>query len=259
MAVISPFQILTVWYNVRELGVIFLKKWLMPITFVCILTGFFLAAQLKMQTGNVFINLLSEKNTNLITIITDLEEEIKFLEDQVTLIRQELGNLQNQRSEGQLKELQAQLKASQMAAGLVPVKGMGIIITLDDNNEGLKANPTDDPNKYIIHYESILNIISELKAAGAEAIDVNGQRIITTSEIRCVGNVILVNTTRLAPPFVIQAIGSPKLLYEMIANREVEILRSSQYPVSVKEADEIIIPAYKGDLQFDLSRTIKEG
>ena len=140
----------------------------------------------------------------------------------------------------------------------MPVKGKGIIITLDDNNEGLKVNPSDDPNKYLIHYESILNIVSELKVAGAEAIEVNGQRLINTTEIRCVGNVILVNTTRLAPPFVIKAIGSPKLLNAVTGQRELAILRASQFPVTVQEAEEIIIPAYKSDLQFNYTKIVKE-
>lgn len=234
-----------------------MKKWLWPFMIVCIFTGFFISYQFKLQSNNVQANPLSQKNSNLITIITNLEEEIKYYEEQIAAARQDLVDLQTKQASGRLTELQAELKKAQLRAGLLPVKGKGVIITLDDNNEGLKANPDDDPNKYIIHYESILNIISELKVAGAEAIDVNGQRIITTSEIRCVGNVILVNTTRLAPPFVIRAIGSPKLLYEVTGKREVAILKTAQYPVSIQEAEEVIIPAYKGDLQFNYSSIIK--
>lgn len=236
-----------------------MKRWLIPITIVCIISGFFLSFQLRVQAGNMIANPLSQKNTNLVTIITDLEKEIKSLENQIANTRKELGNLQSHQSEGQLPELQAKLKQAQMDAGLLTVTGKGLIITIDDNTEGLKKNPLDDPNKYIVHYESILHIISELKAAGAEAIDVNGQRIIATSEIRCVGNVILVNTTRLAPPFIVQAIGSPKLLYEMTINRELGILKSSQYPVSIEESEQVVIPAYNGELQFHFSETIKEG
>jgi len=236
-----------------------MKKWLIPITIVCMFCGFFLSFQLKVQAGNTNANPLSQKNTNLISIITDLEKEIKSLEEQIAGIRTELGNLQDLYSVGDLSALKAQLKRAQLEAGVVPVSGKGIIITIDDNTKGLEANPKDDPNKYIVHYESILNIISELKAARAEAIAVNGQRIIATSEIRCVGNVILVNTTRIAPPFVIQAIGSPPLLYEMTANREVQILKASQYPVTIEEAEQIIIPAYKGELQFKHTEPVKEG
>lgn len=234
------------------------NKWLWPFMIVCLFTGFFISYQWKLQATSVQLSPLSERNAKLVTIITNLEKEINFLEEQIDTTRREVTELQNQQTSWKLSDLKAELKKARLTAGLLPVKGKGIIITLDDNNEGLKANPNDDPNKYIIHYESILNVISELKVAGAEAIDVNGQRIINTSEIRCVGNVILVNTTRLAPPFVIKAIGSPKLLSEVTGQRELAILKTSQYPVTVQEAEEVVIPAYKGEMQINYTQVLKE-
>ncbi|MFZ5753245.1 MAG: DUF881 domain-containing protein [Bacillota bacterium] len=236
-----------------------MRKWLVPITLVCIISGFFLAFQLKVQASNTTINPLSQKNTNLVTIIKDLEKEIKIQENQIERTRNDLNALQNRQSSRKLQELKNQLDKLKIMAGLTPVVGNGIIIVIDDNKAGLKANPNDDPNKYIVHYEHILNLVSELKVGGAEAISVNGQRLITTSEIRCVGNVILVNTTRIAPPFEIRAIGSPKLLAEIVTNGELELLKSSNYPVTLQEETELIIPAYKGELQFNYSQPGKEG
>lgn len=236
-----------------------MRKWLVPITLVCILSGFFLAFQLKVQASNTNVNPLSQKNTNLVTIIKDLEKEIKIQENQIEKTRNDLNALQSQQSSRKIQELKSQLDRLKIMAGLTPVVGTGIIIVIDDNKAGLKANPNDDPNKYIVHYEHILNLVSELKVGGAEAISVNGQRLITTSEIRCVGNVILVNTTRIAPPFEIRAIGSPKLLAEIVANGELELLKASHFPVTLQEATELIIPAYKGELQFNYSQPAKEG
>lgn len=236
------------------------KKWLIPITIVCIISGFVLSFQLKVQANATNTNPLSQKNTNLVTIIKDLEGEIKNQENQIEKIRNELSELQNQQTKGVLlHELQANLKMAKIRAGLTSVVGNGIVIILDDNTEGIKAHPNDDPNRYIIHYEHILNLISDLKVGGAEAISVNGQRLISTSEIRCVGNVILINTTRIAPPFEVRVIGSPKLLAEVVNNGELEILRSSNYPVTLAEFEEVIIPAYKGELQFNYAKPVKEG
>lgn len=234
------------------------RKWLLPITLVCIISGFFLSFQLKVLTNSTNTNPLSQKNSNLITIINDLEKEIKNQEEQIAKIRTDLDELQTQQTDSKLQELQEQLKRTKIAAGLTAVKGKGIIIVLDDNTEGMKANPNDDPNKYLIHYEHLLNLISELKVGGAEAISVNDQRLITTSEIRCVGNVILINTTRIAPPFEIKAIGSPKLLTEITTSGEIEILKATNYPVNLTLVEEVIIPAYKGELQFTHSKSVKE-
>lgn len=234
------------------------RKWVIPITIVCIISGFFLSFQLKVQANNNNTNPLSQKNTNLVMIINDLEKEIKNQEDIIEKIRNDLSSLESRPIPGELKELQKQLKDSRIAAGLTPVIGKGIIITIDDNKEGLKSNPADDPNKYIVHYEHILNIISELKVGNAEAIAINGQRLITTSEVRCVGNVILINTTRIAPPFEIIAIGSPKHLAEIATNGELDIMQSLNYPITLQEADEVIIPAYKSGLQFRYAAPVKE-
>ena len=218
-----------------------------------------LAFVLKVQANSNSTNPLSQRNTNRVMIINDLEQEIKNQEDTIEQIRIDLSNLQNQPRGGKtVQELQEQLREARIAAGLTSVVGEGLIITVDDNKEGLKANPQDDPNKYIIHYDYLLNLVSELKVGGAEAISINGQRLITTSEIRCVGNLILVNMTRIAPPYVISAIGSPVLLAEIVNNGELDILKSLNFPVSIQESNEVIIPAYKGDLQLNIPRTVKE-
>jgi len=227
-----------------------MRKFILPLTIVCIISGFFLAFQLKIQTNNTNFDAVSQKSANLINVIQALEKEIEKQEDQIESMRNQLNKIQNQNNRGKLQDLQQELLRAKIDAGLTSVIGKGIVITLDDNKEGLNAAPNDDPNKYIIHYEHILNMVNELKIGGAEAIAVNGQRLVTTSEIRCVGNLILVNMTRIAPPFVISAIGSPKLMLESISLGQLELLKSAHYPISVEEKEELIIPAYKGELQF---------
>ena len=97
-----------------------------------------------------------------------------------------------------------------MTAGLTSGTGQGLVITLDDSN--LPRQPGEDPNLFLIHDEDLLKVINELFAAGAEDVSVNEQRNITNTEIRCVGPTIIINSVKLAPPFVIQAIGNPDIL-----------------------------------------------
>jgi len=227
-----------------------MRKTIMPLLIICLFAGFFLAYQFKIQSKSTSFDAISQRNNNLITIIQDLEKEIANQENQIEAMRTQLNELQSQNNQGKLQEYQTTLTRAKIEAGLTPVIGKGLTITLDDNKEGLKDNPTDDPNKYIIHYEHILNLVNELKIGSAEAIAINGQRLITTSEIRCVGNVILVNMTRIAPPFEIKAIGSPKLMNESILMGQLGTLKDANFPITIVESDELVIPAYKGDLQF---------
>lgn len=227
-----------------------MRKFVLPITLICIISGFFLAFQLKIQTKNTNFNAVSQKNNNLVTVIQDLENEIKNQESQIEAMRNQLNDLQNENKKGTLHDLQQELMQAKIDAGLTTVAGKGIVISIDDNKEGMAANPNDDPNKYIIHSVYILNVVNDLKIGGAEAISINGQRLMTTSEICCVGNLILINMTRIAPPFQITAIGSPKLLTESISRGQLEDLKQANFPVYLEEHDEVVIPSYKGELQF---------
>ncbi|NLW24884.1 MAG: DUF881 domain-containing protein [Clostridia bacterium] len=232
-----------------------MRKWILPITFVCIISGLLLALQFKIQASQTPTP-TEQRNEILVGIINNLENEISTYQERIAEIKAEIETIEDVTASYQddIKYLQQKVQKAKLQAGLTNVKGRGIRITLDDNKSGLLLAPNDDPNRYIIHYENILNIITELKLGRAEAISVNGQRIVSTSEIRCVGNVILVNTTRLAPPFEIKAIGDPDRLEEILLAGEYDLLKSTGFPVSYEKFTEetpLEIPAYTGTFQFN--------
>lgn len=61
----------------------------------------------------------------------------------------------------------------------------------------------------MLRSDLLLSLVNKMKDAGAEAISINGQRIITTTEISLAGNNVNINTVPTAPPYVIKAIGNP--------------------------------------------------
>ncbi|MDE0581833.1 DUF881 domain-containing protein [Planococcus sp. A6] len=93
--------------------------------------------------------------------------------------------------------------------GLVPVKGQGLKVTLED---GEYTADHANPNDYIVHESHVFQVINELYISGAEAIAVNGQRIHGNSHIVCTGPVITVDGIQHPAPFTIEAIGSPEVL-----------------------------------------------
>ncbi|MBU9672151.1 DUF881 domain-containing protein [Planococcus sp. CP5-4] len=93
--------------------------------------------------------------------------------------------------------------------GLVPVKGQGLKVTLEDGDYMADhVNPSD----YIVNESHVFQVINELYLSGAEAIAVNGQRIHGNSRIVCTGPVITVDGIQHPAPFTIEAIGSPGVL-----------------------------------------------
>lgn len=229
-----------------------LPHWLPWLTFIFILMGLFLVQELRIQSA-ISAASTDPKTEVLISLITNLESETAALEERLATLRQETETIisQSTTGESQLTDLQNQLTQQQIRAGITALEGPGITISLDDNNADLNNAPADDPNRYVIHYENLLYIVNDLRNAGAEGISINGQRIVVSSEIRCVGNVILVNTTRLAPPYEILAIGDPQELEDAISTSTTyQQLALTGFPVSYKttssRSHKISLPAYTG-------------
>ena len=148
------------------------------------------------------------------------------------------------------KEKEEELKKNNMIIGLTDVEGPGVIVTMKDDNTvtAETINPADDISLHLVHYSDILTIVNELENAGAEAISVNGQRIVSSTSISCEGTVININGEKIGSPFTIKAIGNSLLLYSALlrAGGFVERLNSTGIQTVVKQSENIEIPKYTG-------------
>ena len=117
-----------------------------------------------------------------------------------------------------------------------------------------------DPNVFVIHDSDILLVINELRAAGAEAISVNGQRITSLSEVRCAGPVIQINGIRLTAPFKISAIGAPEMLATSLKLRGgiIDSIQQADIDVIIEKSDSIIIPKSEGVIEYKYSTPVDD-
>jgi len=217
---------------------------------VCLVVGMLLSVQFR-TSANYNIAIRSDRTEDLALKNTTLTKEKEALSKEVISLREKLTNVG---SESQLTtDLQEELKKSNMVAGLIPVYGPGVIVTLNDSPRNIQ--PGDDPNALLVHDEDILKIVNEMRASGAEAIAVNNERITSMSEIRCAGTTILVNWNKIAPPFVIKATGDPQLLESGLSIRggQLEILKSFGLQTQLERNNRIEIPAYNGALKFQFT------
>ena len=113
---------------------------------------------------------------------------------------------------------------------------------------------------YIIHDEDVLKVINELRAAGAEAIAINDQRLTANSEIRCAGPTISINNTRISAPYEIKAIGNVQNMENAVKMRGgvAESLSVWGIRLDVRKELNIIIPAYKGAVQFKYATPLEQ-
>lgn len=148
-----------------------------------------------------------------------------------------------------ISSMQETLKQLSIVSGSENLKGEGVVIVLSDGNTALEPDLRQDS---LVHDSDILTVTNELKAAGAEAISVNGQRIISTTAIRCVGPVIQINYQKVAAPFTINAIGDAQYLESAlnIKNGVADLLREIGIGVKITREKDVKIPKYDGALDF---------
>ena len=174
----------------------------------------------------------------------DLEKSVKKLEE----LRQ-TSTANGNSSE----EKQNELKMYNQILGLTDVTGEGIIMTVKDS---MQTTSAIDMNNLIIHDSDLRSLVNELSNAGAEAISINDERIVSTTAITCAGNVILINGNKVGSPFIINAIGNQESLYGAItrAGGYTYGLRARSIQVDTKKSDNVHISKYTGALSFKYAK-----
>ena len=198
--------------------------------------------------------------------LNELKSQVLKMKEKYEISYKRLENAQNQleqtrtsvtKNDEELKNLEEKIKNGNILIGTRGVTGSGVIITVKDATVNT-TNPLIDPYMLIVHDIDILSIINELKNAGAEAIDVNGQRIVNSTEISCDGNVITVNNEKVGSPFVISAIGMKERFNNLKRNGGyLERMSQDQINVDFKLSDKITIPKYTGVNTFKYAKTVE--
>lgn len=155
------------------------------------------------------------------------------------------------------KRLQRHVDRLVAPAGMTAVAGPGVVVTLSDST--LQTAPSGDLNDLVIHEQDLQAVINALWAGGAEAMTVNGERILSTTAIRCVGNTLLLHGNVYSPPYVVEAIGAePSLRTALDTDPVVAALRTAatQYGLgfTVGADEELQIPAYAGPSPVKVAR-----
>lgn len=223
------------------------KKGQISIMAVCLVLGIMLSVQFK-NSQNSEVDLRGDRNDEVYMKYITVTEQRDSLAAEVDALRKKLVNVRNDNNATQ--ELQDELKKSNIAAGLLAVKGPGIVVTINDSPRQLQ--PGEDPNSLLVHDSDLQDVVSELRASGAEAIAINDERIIAMSEIRCAGTTILVNTNKVVPPFVIKVIGDPQMLESglTIKGGVAQKLKDYGLLVQVQKSEKVQIPAFSGVLNL---------
>ncbi|WP_374963586.1 DUF881 domain-containing protein [Lysinibacillus sp. RS5] len=170
-----------------------------------------------------------ERNKELSEELTALQEKIRKYEKSFVASKKDYTKLVEEAED--LRLLLGDLNA----------EGKGIRITLQDGDYNPKSA---NPNDYIVHESHVFKLLNELKISGAQAIAINGQRVLANSYIRCNGPVITIDGKQHPAPFVIEAVGdSATLMASLNLNGGiVDQLVNDNIVVSLEEEQKLIMP-----------------
>jgi uncharacterized protein YlxW (UPF0749 family) len=184
-----------------------------------------------------------------------LEAEQAELKGRIADMRRRIGELQSSaQGASALQDVNGRIEQARIASGMTALVGQGIVATLNDSTAS-SVPPSEDPANFIIHDYDLRDVLNALWAAGAEAISLNGERLVTTSSLYCVGTTILCNATRLSPPYEVRAIGDPEALEAAVRGApQMEKLNQRaviyDLPITVERSDNVEVPAYNGSVVF---------
>jgi uncharacterized protein YlxW (UPF0749 family) len=183
-----------------------------------------------------------EKYDNKCEELEDAETELEKVREETT------GNNE------ELTELEEEIKEGNMLLGLTEVTGEGVVITLKDSS-AISSSILDASN-LIVHDMDVLSVINELKNAGAEAISINEQRLVSTTAIVCDGNVIQINGQKVGAPFEIKAIGLPEQLLALDRpGGYLSYLKEYGISAEIVKSSSVTIPKYTGSIDFKYAQT----
>lgn len=228
--------------------------WRIAVPLVCLLVGVLFAVSRNAAGG---YDLRGGRTTELSGLVRDAEARVAADEARLAdvLARAELLEAAEAGSDATVRAAREQAAALGPAVGLTALTGPGLAVTLTDAPRGANGRYQDgvEPDALVVHQQDLQSVLNALWAGGAEAVAVAGQRVLTTSAVRCVGNTLLLHGHTYSPPYRITAIGDPVRMRAAL-DHEPGVTVFRQYVQTyglgyrVQRSSAVQVPAYTGSL-----------
>lgn len=182
------------------------------------------------------------------SLLRERSDRIDARRADATSLREQIDQLSSSVGGGDLAELRARVRDLEPTMGLTAVSGPGMRVTLTDAPRS-SDDPDIDPNLLVVHQQDIQAYVNALWAGGAEAISLQGQRLIATTGIKCVGNTVVLDGVPYSPPYVIEAIGNTRRMSRALQDSPetstyADYSRLYGLGLKVESLDRVAVEAY---------------
>ena len=194
------------------------SAWRFGVPVVCLLAGLLLAATHGVSGGS---EIRRSDAPRLVDLVREAQRSVDRLSAQRDSLVSAIDNHHggSPGADAALKAITHRSDKLAVDAGIDPMRGPGLVVTLNDAQRDAEGRfPRDaSPDDLVVHQQDIEGVLNALWSAGAEGIQMQDQRIIGTSAPRCVGNTLLLNGRTYSPPYVITAIGDAAAMQAALA------------------------------------------
>lgn len=211
------------------------------------LVGFLLVGQLQ-GPRRESPPLEAESEGDLARILADLNAEADALQNEIAELKVQLNELRrfSQDETAAVQAAEEQLRNLQVLAGTTPVTGPGLVMSITDPND-------------LLTYDALIDIVQELRDAGAEAVAVNDLRIGVATAFAERDGTITVDGTALTSPYRVAAIGQPATLEGgvKIPGGAVDAVSTVKgVRVELSKQASVSLPALARPPEFDVARPV---
>jgi uncharacterized protein YlxW (UPF0749 family) len=192
------------------------SPWRFGVPLVCLLAGLLLAATHGVSGG---AEIRRSDAPRLVDLVREAQSSVNRLRAERDQLANKIDSMHGRSSDVALAAMLRRSAELAGEAGVDPVHGPGLVVTLQDAQRDANGRfPRDaSPDDLVVHQQDIQAVLNALWSAGAEAIQMQDQRIIATSVPRCVGNTLLLNGRTYSPPYTITAIGDAAAMQAALA------------------------------------------
>lgn len=233
-----------------------LRAWSLVVPVVCLVAGVLFATSAETAQGT---DLRAGRRVQLADLIRAEERRVREVQHTIQQLRGEVDRLASRATarSGRSESLDREAARLGQVAGVRPVRGPGLVVTLDDaprpaQDAELPGDPS--PDDLVVHQQDVQAVVNALWAGGAEAMQLMNQRVVSTSAVRCVGNTLILHGVVYSPPFTVTAVGDPASMRSALESAP-QVQLYQQYVdayglgFSVEEHGGLRLPGYDGPLR----------
>lgn len=204
--------------------------------------------------------------TDLATLVRNESDRYERLQRRVADLTEDVTALTEAVNDRQVNRYRREIDTLEDPAGMVEQSGPGLTITLTDAPEDRLQAAYDAGGRlsdYVVHQQDIQAVVNALWRGGAEAVTVQGKRLVSTTGIKCVGNSVTLQGQPYSPPYEIAAVGDQDELLRAVADdQNLQTYRQQAEDPSIaigwelEIEDDLTAPGYDGLLDLSYAEPL---